>query len=166
MKEFVINIIIYEIQNNNEFILEKLNKGEDLILKNDDCIYQITSPINQKNNDNPDISTIILGDNEQKLKDKYNIGKDDSLIIVKIDHYEKGLLIPIVDYEIFNPITKEKLNLSDCNDVEIEILYPAKVDENELFKYNMSSEYYNDLCYTYTTNDGTDITLSDRKINK
>ena len=28
---------------------------------------------------------------------------------------------------------------------------------------NPASEYYNDICYTYTSKDGTDITLSDRK---
>ena len=45
----------------------------------------------------------------------------------------------------------------------MEILYPAIIDENNEFKYNPSSEYYNDICYTYTTENDTDITLTDRK---
>ena len=32
-----------------------------------------------------------------------------------------------------------------------------------LIKYNSSDEYYNDICYTYTTENGTDIFLTDRK---
>ena len=43
------------------------------------------------------------------------------------------------------------------------------IDENELFKYNPKSEFYNDICSTYTTNYKTDITLNDRQkefINK
>ena len=40
---------------------------------------------------------------------------------------------------------------------------PAKVEEKNIFKYNASDQYYNDVCYIYTTEDGTDITLTDRK---
>ena len=43
------------------------------------------------------------------------------------------------------------------------------IDENELFKYNPKSEFYNDICSTYTTDYKTDITLNDRQnefINK
>ena len=48
-------------------------------------------------------------------------------------------------------------------------LIPVSIDENNLFKYNTSSRYYNDLCLTYTTEEGTDIILKDRReeyINK
>ena len=40
---------------------------------------------------------------------------------------------------------------------------PVTIDEENLFRYNSSNEYYNDLCYPYTTDKGTDIILSDRK---
>ena len=40
---------------------------------------------------------------------------------------------------------------------------PVSLNEEDLFKYNTSSEYYNDLCFTYTTEEGTDIILDDRK---
>ena len=32
-----------------------------------------------------------------------------------------------------------------------------------LYKYNSSSEYYNDICFTTTSEDGTDILLKDRQ---
>ena len=83
--------------------------------------------------------------------------------IFKIDIFEEGLLIPIIEYEVYNSKTKELLNLNICKDTKINLLLPVNIEENNLFKYNSSNEYYNDICSTYTTNDGTDITLNDRK---
>ena len=36
---------------------------------------------------------------------------------------------------------------------------------DDIDKINSASEYYNDICYTFTSEDGTDISLSDRKNN-
>ena len=77
--------------------------------------------------------------------------------------YEKGLLIPIIEYEVYNIKTKEKLDLSVCNYINIDINIPVIIDENNLFKYNSSSDYYNDICYSYTTKNNTDIILKDRR---
>ena len=41
---------------------------------------------------------------------------------------------------------------------------PFEITEN-IDKYNRSSGYYNDICYTTTSEDGTDITLKDRRTN-
>jgi hypothetical protein len=72
-------------------------------------------------------------------------------------------LIPIVGYEIYHPINKSKLNLSYCQDINIELDIPAVIDENNLFKYDPNSGFYTDKCYSYTTEQGTDIILSDRR---
>ena len=86
-----------------------------------------------------------------------------ALIIFKIDIFEDGLLIPIIEYKVYNYKTKENLNLNICNDIKININIPVNIDENNLFKYNSSHEYYNDICYTYTTENKTDIILKDRR---
>ena len=81
----------------------------------------------------------------------------------------EGYSIPSVEYEIYNPLTKEKLNLKYCENEQINISIPVSIDENEIFKYNLNSEFYNDICSTYTTDFKTDISLKDRKkefINK
>ena len=57
----------------------------------------------------------------------------------------------------------KKLDLSICNNTKIDIYYPAKIDENNLFKYNQSSEYYNDICFSNTTNSNADIIIKDRR---
>ena len=75
----------------------------------------------------------------------------------------EGYSAPSVEYEIYNPITKQKLNLKYCKDEKIEISVPVSIDENEIFKYNLNSEFYNDICSTYTTNHKTDMSLKDRQ---
>ena len=55
-----------------------------------------------------------------------------------------------------------KLNLTSCKNSKISIFIPIKINE-PLDKLNSSSGYYNDICYTTTSDYGTDITLNDRK---
>ena len=105
-----------------------------------------------------------MGECENKLKEHYkNININDPLLIFKIDIFEDDSEYPIIEYEIYNSETKEKLDLIYCKDTKIQINIPAKIDEEKEFKYNPVSEYYNDICFAYTTEDGTDINLKDRK---
>ena len=99
------------------------------------------------------------------MRQKYNISENGPLVIFKVEYFEEGWLIPIIEYEVYNPYSNEKLELDTCqnNLVGVEIEIPVTIDEDNLFKYNSSNEYYNDLCYPYTTDKGTDIILSDRK---
>jgi urate oxidase len=50
-----------------------------------------------------------------------------------------------------------------CGNEKIDIIHHVTIDENELFKYDPESDYYNDLCYAYTSADNTDIILNDRR---
>ena len=146
-------------------ILSNVIKGNktDFILEDANTTYQITSSDNQNNNEYENISSILLGDCEDKLRQTYHIPKSESLIIYKIDIKEEGLKIPIIEYEIYNPINLEKLELDCCKDIKIGISIPVTIDEDSLFKYNSSNEYYNDMCYSYTTKNGTDIVIKDRQ---
>ena len=49
-------------------------------------------------------------------------------------------------------------------DNEIDISFPVSIEENKLYKYNSSSDFYNDKCYPYTSENNTDVTLSDRQL--
>ena len=159
--------IILNIRNgilNGYFDLSDIIEGKnDLLYIDNNIIYQITSTDNQKYNKYNNISIINLCECENKLKSYYNIKEDEPLLIFKIDIHEDGLLYPIVEYEIYNSKGKIQLNLEICNDTKINITFPVSIDENYLFKHNLSSEYYNDICYAYTTEKGTDIILNDRK---
>ena len=167
IKDNMMENIKEELMNGGlDFLLDNMTKGEkvDLVMKDDKAIYQFTTTENQNDNEqNSNISIINLGECEYKLKDYYNIDEKEPLLIYKIDIYEEGILSPKVEYEIYNSKTKEQLNLTVCNDIKINILIPALINKEEEYKYNSSSEYYNDICYTFTTENGTDIILDDRK---
>ena len=141
------------------------NLGEDIIIEEEGIKYHLTSSSNQNNKIYQNISSIYLGNCENKLKEKYNINQNQSLLIYKVDIDIEGYFAPIVEYEVYHPITKQKLDLSCCNEDQIKISTPANIDinENEITKYDPKSDFYNDICSTYTTKYNTDITLKDRQ---
>ena len=165
-KEKMVNTIESEIINEsiNELLEDILNNnGNDLIKKDINEIYQITTSNNQisKEYTNGE-STIDLGECKNLLKEQNSISDDESLIIYKMDYYLDALLIPIIEYEIFNPSTKSKLNLDICSETKISINIPVEIDEKILYKYNPLSEYYKDKCYPSSSECGDDNTLTKR----
>ena len=165
-KDEIINSLREDIiKGNLGLLLSGIINGtkQDLIAKFKDISYQITTTGNQKNNIYNNISTIDLGDCEDILKDKYKINQNLSLIIFKIDYYIDGLLIPIVCYEVYHPTNYSQLDLNLCNETLIKLHIPVEIDEEKLYKYDPTSDYYNDECFAYTTENGTDIILNDRK---
>ena len=168
IKDDMISNIKNEITTGNlDYLIKKFieEEKEDIYFKEKDNIFQITSTENQNNkkNKNEKFSIIKLGECEDKLRNHYNISKNKPLLIFKIDIYVKSSLTPKVEYEVYDSDTKKQLNLTFCNNTKINILLPASIKDDDIIKYNASSEYYNDICYIYTTDEGTDITLNDRQ---
>ena len=50
-----------------------------------------------------------------------------------------------------------------CENIKTNTYISVDIDENEINKYDPNNEYYKDRCNQYTTENGTDITLYDRK---
>ena len=165
-KDIIITDIVDNIisGNLNSILSNVTENNEDYYIKEDDVIFQITTSDNQNNKEYNNISNIQLGECEDELKRIYKISKNESLIILKIDYFMPGLLIPVIGYEVFHPENRTKLDLSYCQDFLINYNIPVSIDENNVDKYDPNSDYYNDECSTYTTEDGTDITLNDRKV--
>ena len=138
---------------------------KDIIFQSDNFVIQLTTSENQKTISYDNISTIILSDCEKILKKEYNISENESLILLKQEFYENNYLTPNIVYKIFHPITHEVLNLDYCKNTTISLEIPAKLDENNLNIYNLSSEYYTDRCYPADSDKNTDITLDDRVKN-
>ena len=70
-----------------------------------------------------------------------------------------------VEYNVYAKLFGKnltKLNLTLCEKSKITILIPIEISES-LDKLNSSSGYYNHICYTTTSDDGTDIILKDRQ---
>ena len=139
-----------------------IEQKRDFILRDNNILYQFTSTYNQKNNKYDNISTLILGDCEKKLKQFYNISENESLIIFMNSIYVEGFSIPIIEYEVYD-LERRNLNLSICKGMSASIFHPFLNEDNNLFKYNSSDKYYNDICYIYTSDKKTDFILEDRR---
>ena len=164
LEEFLSNLRKMIIS--GELDISNVTNGEDIIIEENGISLTITTTENQKRNKNNNMTTINLGKCEDKIKESYKISKEKVLYLLKIDVYEKGMLIPKIEYEIYYPLIGEKLvnlSLSVCSDSKIDISIPVSINETEIDKHNSSSAYYNNICYTSTSKNGTDITLTDRK---
>ena len=74
-------------------------------------------------------------------------------------------MIPITEYQIFSPKTKEKLDLNYCNETKIKIYTRIKINEEYLYKYDPNSNYYKDKCYLNSSECVSDDILLERKNN-
>ena len=188
IKECSFNDLLDGNIKSNEFGIEKTyniiqnyisgnisNITNDITITGYNTIYQITTTSNQ-NNDNYDdnISVIKLNECEDILKEVYSIPKNLSLIILKIDIKRNDSITTEVEYEVYNPITKEKLDLNYCNNTPITIYAPIEMSENMVNKYDSAAEqgyniynsndsFYNDICTRYKSENGTDVSINDRK---
>ena len=142
-------------------------------------IYELTTSqkdkniINGINNSTNTLSKIDLGECENLLKNYYHIDNNIPLIILKYEKVTNNSLERELQYEIYDPISKKKLNLSICNDITIDIYTPVILSDELLSIYNelkekgydlfdINSAFYQDICTPFTTPEGTDILLSDR----
>ena len=166
-KDNMIINIQKSIQNGNlnSLLLKDTNDTfTDLLIKDNDILYHITtSSQDQDSLEYKNVTTVQLGKCEDVLREHYNINNNISLLIFLIEISEKTLNMPIIEYEIYNFETNEKLDLEYCNETKIKLSIPVNINEDILFKYNTTSEYYNDKCNPYTTEEGTDIILKDRR---
>ena len=162
----MIDIIIQDIKAHllDDLLEDVINENKIDINNIDNNIkYQITSPFNQKNKEYGNISIINLNECEIRLKEIYHLNQNETLIIFKYDYNIEGLLIPIVGYEVFHPITKEILDLNHCKNTTIDIINPVNIDEKKLYKHDPNNNYYKDKCNSFPNEYKVDMTLFDRK---
>ena len=110
------------------------------------------------------MTNIDLGDCENSLRQNYNLLNNELLYIKILEIKQEGMRIPKIEYDIYTKYGDNltKLNISFCQNNDISLLIPVDKIDN-IDKLNKNSGYYNDFCYTATTESGTDITLKDRK---
>jgi hypothetical protein len=141
-----------------------INTERNVIIDENNIIYEITST--QCENRNPKATIINLGDCEAALKIYYGIEENEPLYILKVDAFVEGKVGPKVEYEIYYPFDGtflRQLDLAVCDGIEIFIGFPVNLTGENLDLYNKDSAFYNDICYPYTSENGTDITLKDRQ---
>ena len=106
------------------------------IFKGNNIIYEIKSL--EKNNFIDDISFIDFGKCGAKILENYHI---DNFLILKYEIKQNEGLSSSVEYEVYHPETKQKLDLSICNNLNINIYFPRKLDQNTIDQYNELKKY-------------------------
>ena len=154
-----------------------LNNSEydNKIVITENAAFQLSYLSQQKEgNENLFISSIDLDQCEELLKSKEGLTEEDDLIILKTDIKSDDYKITYIQYDIFNPYTKVKLNLDVCQNVSIYIYSPSSLSSEAKSLYtrlnssgynlfNLDDSFYSDLCSTYTSEKGTDIPMNNRR---
>ena len=147
------------------FDTSNIENGIDQILKTEKLTITFSTTKNQKNNINKNMTTIDLGECEILLRKFYNISDNEPLYMKKIDVIQDGMKAMKIEYDVYARLFGKNLinlNLTICDKSKISISIPITINE-ELDKINSSGAYYNDICYTTTSEDGTDIIMKDRQ---
>ena len=171
--DIISNVQIEQIYNIIKDNINKTSNISNLIIESKNVIFQVSTLEEQKMN-GANISSIELGECEQVLKKKENLNDSDELIIFKIDIKNIDLSLTYVQYEIYNPNTKKLISLDICQDNNIIIKSPVYFDEElqSLYEslnnsdynlFDLNNSFYSDICSTYTSTNGTDVCMSDRK---
>ena len=156
---------VEDIFTSNDFDTSEIDKGEDQIINTEKMKITLTTTRNQKDNINNNMTNIDLGDCETSLKQSYNLTNNETIYIKMLEVSQEEMRIPKVEYDIYAKLNGEnltKLDLNSCKNSKISLLIPVN-NVGNLDKLNTSSGYYNDFCYTTTSDSGTDISLKDRK---
>ena len=163
LKEDLSSKIVEDILNGNldELLKQVLIEDSDLTFEEEDSIHQITSLANQMNRMN--LSSIDLKECENLLRREYKINDTEELIIYKIEHSVAGFNIPIIEYVLFTQDGSQRLNLTICNNITIQYNIPVTINEEDLYKYDPTSDFYNDECNKYSSDGNVDMTLYERK---
>ena len=160
-----INHILDQIDKNlfNNIFRYVIEQNVNFIQKDNNVIYQLSSISSQYLTN---LSKISLEECESFLKEYHSMNESEKLILFKIEYNIEKTKIPIIEYQLFTK-DGEKLNLSECydNDEDVNISIPVDINEDEEFIYNPNSDFYQDKCFTYTSEYETDLTIYDRKIN-
>ena len=166
----------YTLLTNYIQTMESSSLEKDVTISGTTTTYQITNSENQKHSDHKvNVSIINLGECEKIIKRKISYENDPTpLLILKIDVQKKQSKTTAVEYEVYNPYTKEKINLTICENSTIGIYAPVNLnsEESSLYDnlnsqgydlYDVNNSFYSDPCAPYTSSNGTDVSLADRK---
>jgi len=155
-----------------DYITENYD-GNNTIINSSNVKIQISKIDDQKDSE---LSNIDLGDCEEILKNKYCKTENDSLIMLKFDIRPENETSTFVHYEVYSTREKLYLELEECsgNNVIINVPIELSSEMEELYEflsqsgYNIfdsNSSFYNDICASFTTQNGTDILLYDRRMD-
>ena len=166
---------IMDITDNIGNLIKKLepNENTNIIINGENALLQVVSSDAMGENKDKNITIIDFGLCEEIIKLKYGL---DYILILQLDILLTNSTNIVMKYEVYNPINLEKINLSICNNINIDIYKPYLMSEEDLnlykelnsLGYNLldpNDSFYHDICTPYTTKDKTDALLYNRRNN-
>ena len=156
------NTILHKVRDkikNGEINYQLIDNGNYFFVEINNAKFMFA---NEKDKNKNILANIDLGE----CKEKINENKNNSLYMFYIQVSEEGMNFPKTEYEIYSKSEDsniEKIDLEKCKDIKISKEVSINITNENIDKYNSSSAYYNDICYTTTSETGTDITLADRR---
>ena len=169
---------------NPEKLIDQINEQildfafPDSLIKNNNYTIQVyelndSESIKQLAYENQ-LSYIELNECANYLKQYYNISDDEDLIMLKADLNMSQSSVNKIAYFIYDYKGNE-LNVSLCNEIKINVYTP--ITNSELINWDLAvelskqginifdpnSDFFNDICSTFSSDSNSDVTLSDRR---
>ena len=128
-----------------------------------------------KDKDNSNgLSLIDLGECEILLKKANDIPLYSELIIFKKQKKDADTSEKDVQFDVYNPITFQKLDLSICENTTYDLYIPLSLSDEleqicESFldqgynPFDLGDKFYREICTPYNSENGTDVLLDDRE---
>ena len=164
---------IYDITKESIVTSYCLNGSSVLIEGSNGYAFQVTTTYNEiKSRDNGDKSSLDLAKCEDILREVYGINNTLSLIIVKFLKNDGNSDSKTFQYDIYHPLTHEKLNLSYCQNTTVDVYVPFVPLSEEIYNdlveqgydpLDLNDKFYREICTPYTSENGTDVLLDDRE---
>ena len=150
---------------------------EDLdyrVVKTETTTFQFSTIEEQLNNRTELISSVDIGECEEKLRKQEGLNDTEQFLMLKIDIKNSSRNGAFVQYEIFNPRNFSKVSLDICKNDTINIQVPVALEETQLSLidhlrksgydiFDINDPFCNDICFPYTAQNGADMTLSLRR---
>ena len=136
--------------------------------------FQLSNSLSQLASKDSDFSNIDLGECESLIRETYNIPNDISLIFFKFENIANKSIERNTQYNVYNPLNYEILNLSICENLKIKLNVPIELSDEiiELIKnimdqgydpFDLNDKLYREICTPYNSENGTDVLLDDRE---
>ena len=124
--------------------------------------------------DDTDLPWLDLSTCGEVLKAYYNINSDQSLIILKYGLISDLTYEGELQFEVYDPVTFQKLNLSLCNESNVNLIISLPLSD-EFVKaikniidqgydpFDLNDRFYREICTPYDSENGTDVLLDSRE---
>ena len=165
------NLTKEEVTENREAIMEIYEPGRSVTMQGDGFDIKV-APMGEKEEGK---TYIDFQSCEAKLREEYNLDESHVLSVFQTQttNTNEKSITNKVQYVVYDENNNE-LDLSVCNDEKIKINYALRndttLDTTKLKSFgdkgidilNSSHPFFNDICFSYSTDEGSDMVLKDR----